>query len=488
MEPLSRFPPGNQPPGNGLDDLSSIVSAAQETAEGEALDDLSAVISSSEEDLRAAARVLPQASEASAATMAQVAGEGAEQAGFGKIMGWLFGGWRGTAASVVGTSLVVGGGIVVLTFTGATDMALRAFTSIPFSFQPDRLGQRVQDLYLDKVATQAAALVANGVQLAPLSASELAKVSSVSSNIVAEALQDKARISDLAQGASKITAFRPSDLSKDFFEPKPSASPTPSPGRPPVPPGGGPLSVVNRQGDTVVLSVPSSSAPARSPSPSSSAAPSAPPSSPPPSSPAPSSPPPSLPAARVPPPAPPTAAPTSAPTTVPTSAPTSAPTTAPTSVPTTAPTSAPTSAPGPTDTPVPAATPATNPISVTTTNAGFGLFTVSGMIAGDSFSQSSTVTNSGTGAFTYKLSTSCTAGCGALWTDATNGLQLAISRGGSTIYSGPVQVSNQSMGVVLNPGQTDTLSLVVSLPSGAGNSFSTLSTTVSLIWTATSFP
>jgi hypothetical protein len=111
------------------------------------------------------------------------------------------------------------------------------------------------------------------------------------------------------------------------------------------------------------------------------------------------------------------------------------------------------------------------------------------MIAGDSMTKPVTITNTGALGFTYTLTTSCTAGCaGPLWTNAGNGLQLTVKRGGATIYAGPIQVTNLAMGVIVAPAQVDSTSLMVNLPATAGNAFTNQSSTVVFTWTATQFP
>ena len=116
---------------------------------------------------------------------------------------------------------------------------------------------------------------------------------------------------------------------------------------------------------------------------------------------------------------------------------------------------------------------------------------MSGMVPGGSISRPYTISNNGGPSFTYALSVSCTSGCaggaGVLWTDATNGLQLTVSRGASVIYSGAISAaSNVAMGVTLGPGQSDSLTLKVSLPASASNAYAGLTTVVSFNWTATS--
>jgi hypothetical protein len=107
------------------------------------------------------------------------------------------------------------------------------------------------------------------------------------------------------------------------------------------------------------------------------------------------------------------------------------------------------------------------------------------MRAGDSVTKTLQVQNNGTVAFEYRLATS--GGTGALWTDATNGLQIVVTRNGTEVYRGSLQMAQQVIGQVARGGQ-DELSIQVSLPSTAGNSFQRLSTTVSFDFTSVGLP
>ena len=113
------------------------------------------------------------------------------------------------------------------------------------------------------------------------------------------------------------------------------------------------------------------------------------------------------------------------------------------------------------------------------------MFTFNGMVPGDSMARSLTIINNGSGSFSYTLSTSCTAGCTSiLWTngDAVSGLQLTVARGATTIYNGPIQVTNQATGT-LAAGASDGLTLTVKLPANAGNASANQSVTVTFTWT-----
>ena len=106
------------------------------------------------------------------------------------------------------------------------------------------------------------------------------------------------------------------------------------------------------------------------------------------------------------------------------------------------------------------------------------------MVPGDSVRRPYTVVNSGSLPFTYAVTTTCAGDCGPLWADASNGLQLTIARGSTTIYRGPMQVANQAIGGPLTPGQSDQLTFSVALPAQAGNVMAAQSAAITFTFTA----
>lgn len=112
---------------------------------------------------------------------------------------------------------------------------------------------------------------------------------------------------------------------------------------------------------------------------------------------------------------------------------------------------------------------------------------MSNMAPGDSVTRTVNIYNSGNLAFrTYYLSTSSDGAATALWSDATNGLQLRVRRGSAVLYDGPINVSSRDMQMALGPGGVDTLEITVSLPATAPNSMQALSQSVTFTWTAVS--
>ena len=118
-------------------------------------------------------------------------------------------------------------------------------------------------------------------------------------------------------------------------------------------------------------------------------------------------------------------------------------------------------------------------------SAAGSLISISNLVPGDTAHRTVTISNTGTADFTYTGSISSTAST-ALWTDTTNGLQVTVKRGATTLYSGALKnlALAASPTVVAGTG-TDTLSFDFSLPTSADNSFQTLTQDFTVTYTAT---
>ena len=101
--------------------------------------------------------------------------------------------------------------------------------------------------------------------------------------------------------------------------------------------------------------------------------------------------------------------------------------------------------------------------------------------AGETQSRTVNVQNNGTRDFRYYVGTS--GGTGVLWTDAVNGIQMSITRNGTLVYSGRLAMADQQLGQLSRGGQ-DVLVITVWLPTTAGNSYQSQSTTVTYNFTA----
>lgn len=128
---------------------------------------------------------------------------------------------------------------------------------------------------------------------------------------------------------------------------------------------------------------------------------------------------------------------------------------------------------------------ATATLSMSNDHATAGqLITISNLVPGDTATRSVVITNSGNAGFTYTAAISATANT-LLWSDTTNGLQVTVTRGATTVYTGPLKNFSLAASGTIAAAGTDTLSYVFSLPSTAGNTFQTLSQDFTITYTAT---
>ena len=117
-------------------------------------------------------------------------------------------------------------------------------------------------------------------------------------------------------------------------------------------------------------------------------------------------------------------------------------------------------------------------------SAAGSLVSLSSLVPGDTASRTVTLTNSGNVGFTYATAVSATAAT-ALWTNPTNGLQVIVSRGATTLYSGALSGLTIGASPTVAAAGTDTLTFLFSLPTSAGNSFQTLTQDFTITYTAT---
>ncbi|MBM7704711.1 TasA family protein [Metabacillus iocasae] len=106
------------------------------------------------------------------------------------------------------------------------------------------------------------------------------------------------------------------------------------------------------------------------------------------------------------------------------------------------------------------------------------IFNVSDIVPGDVIERTVTVENSGTVSFLYDI-TNTPSVSSLLWTDVTNGLQLEVKQGTTILYNGPISGLNGGFSPIqLNSAQTEVLTLTVTLPQSADNTFQNLTETV----------
>jgi len=95
-----------------------------------------------------------------------------------------------------------------------------------------------------------------------------------------------------------------------------------------------------------------------------------------------------------------------------------------------------------------------------------------------------TISNTGNVGFTYTASISAVANT-LLWSDTTNGIQVTVHRGATQIYTGPLKTLALAASPTVAASWTDTLIFDFSLPTGAGNTFQSLSQDFTITYTAT---
>jgi spore coat-associated protein N len=116
-------------------------------------------------------------------------------------------------------------------------------------------------------------------------------------------------------------------------------------------------------------------------------------------------------------------------------------------------------------------------------NAG-DLVNVTNLVPGDTMNRTVVITNSGNVGFTYVGSISAVANT-ALWSDATNGLQVTVKRGAAVLYTGALKNLAIPASGTIAAGATDTLTYDFTFPTAAGNTFQTLAQDFTVTYTAT---
>jgi hypothetical protein len=112
------------------------------------------------------------------------------------------------------------------------------------------------------------------------------------------------------------------------------------------------------------------------------------------------------------------------------------------------------------------------------------LVNVTNLVPGDTMNRTVVITNSGNVNFTYSAAISATANT-LLWSDLTNGLQVTVKRGVTVLYTGPLKNLALPASGTIAPAGTDTLTYDFIFPTGAGNTFQSLSQDFTITYTAT---
>ena len=117
-------------------------------------------------------------------------------------------------------------------------------------------------------------------------------------------------------------------------------------------------------------------------------------------------------------------------------------------------------------------------------SAAASLINLANLVPGDTANRTVAITNTGTVGMTYTAAISATANT-VLWTDTTNGIQVSVKRGATTVYSGALKnLALAASGTIAAAG-TDTLTFDFSLPVSAGNGFQTQTQDFTITYTAT---
>jgi len=112
------------------------------------------------------------------------------------------------------------------------------------------------------------------------------------------------------------------------------------------------------------------------------------------------------------------------------------------------------------------------------------LVNVTNLVPGDTANRTVVITNTGNAGFTYTASISAVANT-ALWTDATNGLQVTVKRGATTLYTGALKNMVLSASGTIAASATDTLTYDFSFPTSGTNTMQNLSQDFTITYTAT---
>ena len=117
-------------------------------------------------------------------------------------------------------------------------------------------------------------------------------------------------------------------------------------------------------------------------------------------------------------------------------------------------------------------------------SAAASLVSLSNMVPGDTANRTVVLSNTGNAGFTYTGAISATANT-LLWSDTTNGLQVTVKRGATTLYTGALKNMALAASPTVAASGTDTLTFDFSLPSSADNTFQTLTQDFTITYTAT---
>jgi hypothetical protein len=117
-------------------------------------------------------------------------------------------------------------------------------------------------------------------------------------------------------------------------------------------------------------------------------------------------------------------------------------------------------------------------------SAAASLINLSNMVPGDTANRTVVITNTGNVGFTYTAAISATANT-LLWSDTTNGIQVTVKRGATTLYTGALKNLALAASGTIASAAIDTLTFDFSLPTTAGNTFQNLTQDFTITYTST---
>ncbi|HEY8808080.1 MAG TPA: hypothetical protein VIN70_10915 [Candidatus Limnocylindria bacterium] len=112
------------------------------------------------------------------------------------------------------------------------------------------------------------------------------------------------------------------------------------------------------------------------------------------------------------------------------------------------------------------------------------LVSLANMVPGDTANRTVTITNTGNVGFTYTAAISAVANT-LLWSDTTNGIQVTVKRGATTLFTGALKNMALAASGTITAAGTDTLTFDFSLPTTAGNTFQNLTQDFTITYTST---
>ncbi len=117
-------------------------------------------------------------------------------------------------------------------------------------------------------------------------------------------------------------------------------------------------------------------------------------------------------------------------------------------------------------------------------SAAASLINLSNMVPGDTANRTVIISNTGNVGFTYTAAISATANT-LLWSDTTNGVQVTVKRGATTLFTGALKNLALAASPTIVAGGPDTLTFDFSLPTAAGNTFQNLTQDFTITYTST---